>query len=313
LAAVRLVPDLLRFVAVVFAGAALAACATVNMPPVTDVPTGTRLAGKVVWHELLTDQPEASRRFYRELFGWEFEEVGLRMGVFQSVNYTLVRHNGRLIGGMIDTNHLDRDTDVDISQWIVLLSVEDVDQAVATLVEAGGTVFTPPTDLADRGRIAVVADPQGALLSLLQTRDGDPVDAPPAIGDFLWDELWAADVEAATAFYQRLANYDADNRFVEDDEPGVGSSGYRVLSTNDTPRVGILANPVEGLPPLWVTYIRVEDPGAITAKVHALGGQILLDVQDRDIGGRVALIAGPSGEGIALQTWDPDAKVAGNR
>ncbi len=304
--------DMLKFITVVFAGLALAACVSVNMPPVTDAPTGAYLAGKVVWHDLLTDEPEASRRFYGELFGWEFEELGLRVGTFRSINYTLIRHHGRLIGGMVDTSRLNRDREVDISQWIVLLSVEDIDQAVATLSEAGGTVFTPPTDLADRGRIAVVADAQGALFSMLQTRDGDPADTVPGIGDFLWDELWAADVEQATVFYQRLANYDAENRFVEDDSAGDQSSGYRVLSTNGTPRVGILANPVEGLQPVWVTYIRVEDPAAVTAKVNALGGQILLDAQQRDIGGRVALIAGPSGEGIALQTWDPEALSAGD-
>ena len=122
----------------------------------------------------------------RELFGWEFEELGLRAGTFRTVNYTLIRHNGRLIGGMVDTNRLDRDKSVNISQWVALLSVEDVDQAVESLRDAGGTVFTAPTDVAERGRIAVVADPQGALLSLLQTRDGDPADVEPAIGDFLW-------------------------------------------------------------------------------------------------------------------------------
>jgi predicted enzyme related to lactoylglutathione lyase len=292
--------------------AVVAGCATVDMPSVTDEPTGQRLEGKIVWHDLLTNKPEESRRFYGVLFGWEFEELGLRTGAFSSVNYTLIRHNGRLIGGMIDTNQLDRDTEIDISQWIVLLSVENVDEAVQTLTDAGGTVFTPPTDMAARGRIAVVADPQGAVFALLETRDGDPVDAEPAMGDFLWNELWADDVENATGFYRGLANYEAENRFVEDDASDGGPSGYRVLSTNGTPRAGILANPVEGLPPIWVSYVRVEDPAAITAKVESLGGRVLLNAQERDIGGQVALIAGPSGAGIAIQTWDPEPDVAIN-
>jgi predicted enzyme related to lactoylglutathione lyase len=290
----------------------VAACTTVNMPPVTDEPTGLRHEGKIVWHDLLTDQPEASRRFYGELFGWEFEELGLRTGAFTTVNYTLIRHNGRLIGGMIDTNRLDRDTEVDISQWVVLMSVNDVDAAVGSLTEAGGTVFTPPTDMADRGRIAVVADPQGALFALLETRDGDPVDAEPDMGGFLWNEVWADDVDAATGFYRGLAGYDAENRFLDDDESAETDSGYRVLSADGTPRAGILANPVEGLPPIWVSYIRVNDPAAITAKVESLGGRVLLDAQERDIGGQVALIAGPSGAGIAIQTWEPKPGVARN-
>jgi hypothetical protein len=69
--------------------------------------------------------------------------------------------------------------------------------------------------------------------------------------------------------------------------------------------------PVEDLTPLWVSYLRIEDAtalDAIVARVEELGGSILLDPQDREIGGRVALIAGPSGAGIALQTWPFEAQ-----
>jgi predicted enzyme related to lactoylglutathione lyase len=276
-----------------------AGCASfsVNMPAVTDEPSEVRLPGKIIWHDLLTDTPEASKRFYSELFGWEFQEIGLDLGIFRSVNYTLIRHNGELIGGMIDQSRLD--TQADISQWVVLVSVSDIEKATEALEAGGGKVFTPPTDLAERGRIAVVADAQGALFAMLETKDGDPIDKEPAIGSFLWDEIWSANVDETARFYQRIADYEIGEKSVNANE------GYRFLSTEGKPRAGILANPVEELPPLWVTYIRVDDPAAITARVEELGGQILLDSQDRDLGGQVALIAGPSGAGIALQSWSP--------
>ena len=62
-----------------------------------------------------------------------------------------------------------------------------------------------------------------------------------------------------------------------------------------------MANPFEGERPVWVNYIRVEDPAAITARVEGLGGNILVEAQERDIGGKVAFIAGPSGAGIVLR------------
>ena len=282
----------------------LVACSgvSINMPAITDAPTDTRLAGKVVWHELITDTPEESQRFYTELFGWEFQDVGLNLGFSRTVNYTLIRNQGRLIGGFIDQNLLA--TEADISQWVVLLSVADIDAAVGFVETSGGTVFSPPRDMAERGRMAVVADPQGALLSLLEARGGDPLDTAEAdIGGFLWNELWTSDVDAATEFYQGIADYSVDDRTVTSDE---GSHNYRVLKTADVGRVGILPNPIEGLAPLWATYIRVADDAALDAmvdRVEALGGSILLAPQDRDIGGRVALIADPSGAGIAIQTW----------
>ncbi|MCZ6890206.1 MAG: VOC family protein [Gammaproteobacteria bacterium] len=285
--------------------ALIAGCATVpvNLPSVTETPTGMQLPGKIIWHDLITDQPQASKKFYGELFGWEFESVGPNFGSVASANYTLIRHHGRLIGGMVDQSRLQ--TTLDISQWVVLLSVRDINRSVQTLRAAGGTVYTPPTELADRGHIAVVADPQGALFALLQTKDGDPVDAPPGNGDFLWNELWASDVDAASTFYRSLADYDAASRPIDD------TRSYHYLATGGTPRIGILANPIEDLKPIWVTYVRILDAESldrVVARVPELGGEILLAPEDRDIGGRVALIADPSGAGIALQTW-PDQVV----
>ena len=290
-----------------FVGALLiTACATVNidLPAVTDATTGDRLPGKIIWRDLLTHDPEASQRFYAGLFGWEFESIGSASGFGSDSVYTLIRHNGKLIGGMIDTVALNGRND--ISQWVVLMSVDDVDAAVAKFSAAGGEVVTAPTDLRRRGKIAVVGDAEGALLGLLQTRDGDPADRRPEIGEFLWDELWTSDVDSATAFYEDVAGLEAADWDVDENQEDGAS--YRLLKAGDTPRVGILPNPLEGLKPVWVSYIRVKSPDSITARVSELGGRIIVEAQDRPLGGEVAFIAGPSGAGIALQTWPLETK-----
>jgi len=294
----------IRNCAWVTAALLVAACSTVpiNLPPVTERPTNVREPGKIIWHDLITDTPTESRRFYEELFGWEFEHIGPNFGAVASANYMLIRHDGELIGGMIDESRLD--TTAEISQWVVLMSTNDIDKAVATLRAAGGTVFTPPTDLADRGRIAVVTDPQGALFALLETKDGDPVDREPQIDGFLWNEVWAADVHAAMRFYQNLVGLEAVT------EPMDVGGDYFYLADDGTPRFGVLAKPVEDVAPLWATYVRVQDPAAIVARVEELGGRVLLGVQDRPMGGQVALIADPSGAGIAIQTWEPKQRQA---
>ncbi len=282
------------------------ACATVNidLPAVTDTATGARLPGKIIWRDLLTHDPEASQRFYEELFGWEFENIGGASGLKSNSAYTLIRHDGRLIGGMIDTVALNGRND--ISQWIVLMSVDDVESAAAKFSTSGGEVITPPTDLQRRGKVAVVGDAEGALLGLLQTRDGDPVDQSPEIGEFLWDELWTSDVDGATVFYENVAGLEAADWDVDEDQ--AAGASYRLLKSGDTPRVGILPNPLEGLKPVWVSYIRVESPDSITARVSELGGRVIVEAQARPLGGEVAFIAGPSGAGVALQTWPLDKK-----
>jgi predicted enzyme related to lactoylglutathione lyase len=145
--------------------------------------------------------------------------------------------------------------------------------------------------------MAIVVDPQGALLALVQTAAGDPEWREPGYGDFLWDELWTTDLEAATAFYTGMTGLKDDD--VEFD----GDRTYRILNRGDRATLGMMAHPFEEKRPVWVTYIRVEDPAAITARVEALGGRVYLEARDRPLGGQVALIADPSGAGIALQTW----------
>ena len=282
----------------------VAACATVNidLPSVTDSSTGDRLSGKVIWRDLLTNDLVASKKFYGELFNWKFESVGAAAGLSSDTAYTLIRHNGRLIGGMIDTVALSNRSD--ISQWIVSMSVTDIDAAVAAFTAGGGEVKTPATDLQRRGKMAVVRDAEGALLALLQTRDGDPADYEPEVDGFLWDELWTTDVERATTFYADFAELEAATLDI-DGMPESGTS-YRLLKGGDKPRVGIMLNPLQGLDPVWVSYLRVESPASITARVVDLGGSIIVAAQPRAIGGEVAFIAGPSGAGIALQTWPLD-------
>ena len=276
----------------------VAGCAAVsiNLPPITEEATDERHNGKVVWRDLLTNTPEESQRFYGELFGWQFEKQGLNIGIGGG-GYTLVRHNGRLIGGIVDTNALGKDDN--ISQWITTMSVTDIDAAAGRVADAGGIVMAEPTAIGSRGQMAVVEDATGAVFAMIQTSEGDPPDHEPDFDGWLWDELWTNDVEKATDFYRSVIGF-------QHTDHDVGDHNYRVLKVDDTPRAGVLANPFEGERPVWVNYLRVKDSSAITARVEDLGGRILVEAQDRPIGGEVAVIAGPSGAGVALQTWPLD-------
>lgn len=279
----------------------LGGCATtsVNLPAITANPTAARMPGKIVWHDLLTNDPAASQAFYGELFGWQFEPIGTVAGLRNNSAYTLIRHNGDVIGGMIDTVALNGRND--ISQWVTVMSVTDIDDSTGRFSAAGGKVVAPATDVGKRGRMALVRDAEGALLALLQTRDGDPPDRPGEIGDFLWDELWTSDVGNATAFYTGLTGLQSSDIEVA---PGEESDmTYRLLKAGEQARAGILLNPLAGLDPVWVNYLRVVEPAAITARVPDLGGTVIVEAQARPLGGKVAFIAGPSGAAIALQTW----------
>ncbi len=282
----------------VCAALTVGACAAVspNLPAITDAPAALRSEGRIIWHDLLTTTPVESRKFYGELFGWEFERPPSATGFGTDDSYMLIRHEGKLIGGMLDANILNQQENV--SQWISVMSVNDVNAAVQRVTAAGGEVLTEPTDVGSRGRMAVVTGPDGAIVALLTTRLGDPGESDPQVNGWLWSELWTDDVDVASTFYATLAGFDME------DIPVDGAyRTYRLLRSGDKPRAAILAHPFEGEMPVWVNYLWVAKPAEITARVPALGGTVIVDAQPRPIGGQAALIAGPSGAGIALQTW----------
>ena len=279
----------------------VAGCATVapELPAITDKPTGSHFDGRIVWHDLLTTTPAESRKFYGELFGWKFERPALSIGIGDADSYMLIRHNGELIGGMLDANILNGDDN--ISQWITVMSTEDLSAAVERVAANGGEILTPPTDVGSRGTLAVVAGPDKAIIALVQTRGGDPEESEPVVNGWLWNELWTNNVEQATGFYQAVAGFEIEDHAV----PGEDHD-YRVLKSGDSPRAAIMPNPFERELPVWVNYIRVDDPAAITARVEELGGVVFIDASPRALGGEVAFVAGPSGAGVALQTWPLD-------
>jgi predicted enzyme related to lactoylglutathione lyase len=290
----------LKLLAVLFTWV-VAGCATITpeLPAITDKPTGSHFEGRIVWHDLLTTTPAESRKFYGELFGWEFERPGLSVGIGDADSYMLIRHNGELIGGMLDANIMKRETN--ISQWITVMSVRDISAATGRVTANGGEVLTPPTDVGSRGTLAVVAGPDKAIIALVQTRSGDPAERKPVSNGWLWNELWTNNVEQATGFYQAVAGFEIENHAVQGED-----QDYRVLKSGDSPRAAIMPNPFERELPVWVNYIRVDDPAVITARVEELGGIVILDASPRPLGGEVAFVAGPSGAGVALQTWPLD-------
>ncbi len=265
------------------------------VPPVTPTPTGTYHTGMFVWFDLLTDNVRAVKHFYGDLLGWEFEDDGKADPL-----YTVITHQGVPIGGIVASEQLDRE--VRRSRWVGYLSVPDVDEAVAYVREQGGVVHTKAVNLRHRGRMAVVSDPQGAVLALVRTENGDPADVTAeelVVGRWFWNELWTSDLDAATSFYQELAGYE------QEVFGAVEGSTYYLMRRDERPRAGILKIPFEGVFPNWLPYVMVADPSAVAGRVEGLGGQVLLRPEGVSHGGS-AIIADPTGAAFAVQKWPPD-------
>ncbi len=84
------------------------------------------------------------------------------------------------------------------------IAVEDVDGAAGRLGTLGGTVHRPPGDIPEVGRVATVADPQGATFNLFKAATGGEANQPAVAGTVGWHELHTADAPATFRFYETL-------------------------------------------------------------------------------------------------------------
>jgi len=271
----------------------VSACSGLRLSPVTAEPTSNWIPGKFIWHDLITHDVSAVKLFYAGVFGWKFEALP------GTDRYTVIRHNGQMIGGIA---YSDRKVEgKPVSQWVAMMSVPSVDQAASRIRQAGGKVYAGPRDIDDRGRLAIVGDPEGAVFGLVRTTGGDPPDRDPEVGDWLWNELWSDDQEAAAELYATLVGYERDAH------EKVAGKPYTVFRADGTPRAGLLVNPFpEEVTPLWLPYVRVANPAAVVAKVEGLGGQVLLKPDPEHRKGTVAIIADPTGAEVAVQKWPID-------
>jgi len=114
--------------------------------------------GALSWNELYTRDTEKAGAFYSGLFGWR------RKAWEGPMPYTLFHLDAdRMVGGMMSMPDDMKDVP---PHWLPYFQVEDVDAAVARAREIGGTICNPPMDVPKVGRIAMLADPQGAAFAI---------------------------------------------------------------------------------------------------------------------------------------------------
>jgi predicted enzyme related to lactoylglutathione lyase len=260
------------------------------VPKVTPDPTDLRLVGKFVWYDLFTNDLESTSRFFVELFGWSFSDTMSKEKLVKTIS-----RDGVPIANAI---HIDlKKGKVNECLWLSYMSVEDVDRALMVAQQNNATIYRQPKNLPNRGRIAIVKDPEGALFAIVTTSDGDPPDRGLIQNHWMGSELWSRNPDAALAFYHLLVGYE-----LQLEEVGTGPK-YGLLVKNGQTRGGIAKIQWDDVSPNWLPYIAIKDVMAVVGKAEKLGGKVLV-APDKEIKeGLLAIIADPSGAVFAVQQF----------
>jgi predicted enzyme related to lactoylglutathione lyase len=242
--------------------------------------------GRFTWHELMTADSKKTAEFYAALFGWTVQEMD--MGAMGT--YRLFMNHGKQVGGAMDAPKGVP------AHWLVYVGTESTDAAVKKITENGGKIMVPPTDVPNMLRFAVAMDPQGAGFGVMQNTSGKPgeplANVPPVPGAFCWDELMTKDLDASAKFYGSIFGWTG--------KYGEGAMKYWHWQNAGKEIGGMLALPMPNVPPHWLGYIAASDVDAMTAKVTALGGKVLMPAMEIDKVGKFSLVQDTGGASFAL-------------
>lgn len=115
--------------------------------------------GTPCWFELNVRDFDGAVDFYSSVFSLDTHV----MADVENFRYTTLVIEGIEVAGVLDASQ--RLVEGVAPYWVVYWHVNDIDVALARLCQLGGAVHDGPTD-SPFGRIAMVADPTGAMFKL---------------------------------------------------------------------------------------------------------------------------------------------------
>ena len=278
------------------------------------------MEGVTCWVDTDLPDPNAGTEFYGGLFGWEFED---RMPADAAGNYFVAQLRGLDVAAVGS-----RPDEADWSPaWNTYIWVESADEAAAKVKAAGGAVVMEPFDIPGAGRMAAVADPQGAAFNVWEAREHKGAQLVN-YADTL--ELQRADDERSRGCGRllrrgvrlggvrgtgwlpvlrgaRLRGFPGALGPHAATPAGRGRRPGRVRETRPRGSASMEGQP-EGTPPNWGVNFAVDDADAKAARATELGGKVLVEPFDAPPV-RMAVISDPQGAVFSVSKYTPAQRL----
>lgn len=235
--------------------------------------------GTPCWVDLAVGDFGKAQAFYSGLFGWRIEP-----GPAEAGGIAVAELDGRPVAWIGPKQDPGQPT-----AWTPHIAVADADAAAERVAAAGGQVLGKGTDLLDVARIAVVADPAGAVFGLWQAGKNIGAGLVNVPGTLTWNEHFSADFEGSKKFYATVFGYEYGD---------LSADGFTYatikLGGTDVAGIGELPADAAGARAAWSTYFGVASADEAVAKVTELGGAVVQPVRDSPYG-RMAQVADDQG------------------
>lgn len=274
------------------------------------------IEGVPCWVDTSQPDPDAAAQFYSGLFGWEIEDV---MPPEADVKYFM----GRIRGGDVAGIGGIMEGAPPMATWNTYIWVDDADATAAKVRDAGGAVLSEPFDVMDAGRMAVFADPEGAVFSVWQAKSQKGAGVVNEAGSLNFNGLGTRDVDGAKKFYGAVFGWDtmsvgpgtemwtmtAYGDHLEERTPGLREQMKGMGGPEGFENVVASINPISDdepdVPAHWSVTFATDDADATAAKAAELGGKVLMPPFDAPWV-RMTLIADPGGATFIASQFVPE-------
>jgi predicted enzyme related to lactoylglutathione lyase len=250
--------------------------------------------GTFSWVELSTTDPEGAKRFYGELFGWGAQDNEIPGGAGV---YTMAKVDGSDVAGITAQPEQQRSAGVP-PNWFSYVAVATADDSAERVKELGGQVHAGPFDVGEAGRMAVIADPAGAMFGLWQAGDAIGAGRVNEPGCLTWNELATNDPEGVQAFYTGLFGWTFEEARAEEG-PRYWIIGHQGGASGQNGGLRELTPQEEGVPPHWMPYFGTNSVDESLAKAEGIGGATVFPAMEVPAG-KFAGVRDPQGAMFSL-------------
>ncbi|HEY0390208.1 MAG TPA: VOC family protein [Solirubrobacterales bacterium] len=249
--------------------------------------------GTPCWADLGTPDIDGAASFYGGLFGWSIPEGE---NSEQTGGYRQAMLRGKPVAGAMPLMQEGQPP-----AWSTYISVGDAEATAAKVREAGGTVIAEPMDVMELGRMAVFADPTGAVFGIWQPGAFVGAEVVNEAGAIVWNELNTRDIEGARAFYGAVFGWGFTEREFE-------TGSYTTIKAGEDTVGGMIdisGRVPDEVPAHWLVYFAVDDTDATIEKAKGSGGEAVFGPEDISEVGRIAVLKDPFGAVLALIKPNP--------
>jgi uncharacterized protein len=291
--------------------------------------------GVPCWVDASEPDVEAAVDFYRELFGWEFEDVippsaegKYFVACCETTGSSIFAMSGDRHGGDVAAVRSIPEAAPPTAMWNTYFWVDSVEEAASKVRDAGGDVVMEPFDFMNASRIAVFSDPEGAAFGVWEAKEHKGARVVNDPGALVFNGLNTRDVEGARSFYGSVFGWrtlaiggggegwvlpgygDYLERYHPDLRKRMAEAGAPEGFEDVVASINPISDDQPGTPAHWSVTFAVDDADATAAKAAELGGRVIVPPFDAAWSTstytiRVAVLADPQGATFSASKFVP--------